>query len=518
MSNNRKKWLIIAIISLVLFAAEVVFSIFFLLPMMKTNKVVDKIKSGDSSGAAKIMRDLSDSNKKSAKEKVDDLIVKMTNDYIAGKTEYESLKKVLIAVENVEAFYGMSEKCFMEANKKALLKEFRDVISGDAEDEQKLNDVYYIVADGTAEDGSTESTKYLEYFSKESQENYQKAISDYFDAVLKADYESYKSGNGDALTILKEADIIDSNIYTLSGYSSYATDIKNDMKALQEIQKYLDQMNNDISTNDYNAAIDTYNECLDKYGSQQAYSELKEQLDAAKEKAHTEGVEYYTKAFDKLREAKDKASAETLYSEIEKNFGGDLDKATVLSGFLPEWGEAYVAFLNDYEKNIKAAMDSGNPLKKYYPVSSANYDEDKPTSYSLYDMDGDKVPELIIYGELISHVFTFRDGKISYVMTVGRIAYKNDGTFASLYQKSAAPAAEKYHAITVTNGKAKCTKFTTGIVNNDGNMSFVVNSRESDYDGFYKAATLIVEDAVDYIPETDKLGTDYEKTISDYSE
>ena len=513
--KNNKKWLIITVISLVLFAAEIVFSILVLLPAMKTNKVVDKIAEFDSKGAASAMNDLSDSKKDTAKEKVRDLIVKKTNDYIAGKVSYDELKKLLIAVENVEDFYGMSEECFKQANKLELKKAL-DTVASEGIDDQAIREIYFIIAEGVNAEGQTENIRYLEYFEKESQADYQKQIADYFDELLKLHYEAYKNGSYDGAKVLAEAGLIKDNFYLGDVESTYASDIKEELQSYEAVKSFLDDMEAAVGREDYNQAINLYNQCLDNHGSKAAYSEFKAQLDAVKDKAVTDGTAYYNKKFEEYRQAKDKDSAVKLYEEIKANFGTEIAEADALAGFNPIWVDAYVAFLNDYEKNIKAAMDSGNPLKKYYPVSSADYSKDTPTSYSVYDMDGNDIPELIVYGELISHVFTFDGSKVSYVMTVGRLAYKEDGNFASIYQTSS-PAEERYHAITVKDGKAKCTKFTTGIVDESGNMKFVMNSRDTDYDGFYKAANLILGDAVAYIPETGKLGTDYEAALSDYS-
>ena len=72
--NKSKKWLVIGIISLVLFAATAVCSFFFILPMMQKNEYFDYIKKGDvalAGDAQDVMDKLSDSDKKSAVEMTD---------------------------------------------------------------------------------------------------------------------------------------------------------------------------------------------------------------------------------------------------------------------------------------------------------------------------------------------------------------------------------------------------------------------------------------------------------------
>ena len=104
MSSKSKKWLVIAIISLVLFAAEVVAAILFVLPSMQKNEFFDYVKKGDvalAGDAQKTIDKLSDSDKKAAVDMVEDLIVKETNNYINGKKSYEELKRLLVTVENI---------------------------------------------------------------------------------------------------------------------------------------------------------------------------------------------------------------------------------------------------------------------------------------------------------------------------------------------------------------------------------------------------------------------------------
>ena len=120
MVKNKKKWIIITVISLVLIAAEVLFSIFYLIPLMKGNKVIEKVKAGDSVGAEEIMDTLSKSDRAKVKDKVRDVVVSETNNYITNNGDYDKLKKLLLTVENVSWFYNMADDCFTEANPKEL--------------------------------------------------------------------------------------------------------------------------------------------------------------------------------------------------------------------------------------------------------------------------------------------------------------------------------------------------------------------------------------------------------------
>ena len=130
--KKSKKWLVIGIVSLVLFAAAAVCSFLFILPMMQKNKYFDYIKKGDvelAGDAQDVMDKLSDSDKKSAIEMTEDLIVKETNNYLSGKKDYISLKNLLITVENIKECWGMTADCFAAANKVELEKIYDELVS-----------------------------------------------------------------------------------------------------------------------------------------------------------------------------------------------------------------------------------------------------------------------------------------------------------------------------------------------------------------------------------------------------
>ena len=109
MVKNKKKWIIITVISLVLIAAEVLFSIFYLIPLMKGNKVIEKVKAGDSVGAEEIMDTLSKSDRAKVKDKVRDVVVSETNNYITNNGDYDKLKKILEARSKTQSKYVRDE-------------------------------------------------------------------------------------------------------------------------------------------------------------------------------------------------------------------------------------------------------------------------------------------------------------------------------------------------------------------------------------------------------------------------
>lgn len=532
MVKNKKKWIIITVISLVLIAAEVLFSIFYLIPLMKGNKVIEKVKAGDSVGAEEIMDTLSKSDRAKVKDKVRDVVVSETNNYITNNGDYDKLKKLLLTVENVSWFYNMADDCFTEANPKELKRIYDELVtelSGSSSDSRKsdallssLHDVYFITGEEKI-DGVDTISNYLEYFDPTALQNYQAYIKEYFNDILQKDYDNYLAGNGNIDRIVIEADIVSRYFYKSKSGSDLAVDIKAELETAQTLQAYIDKMEEFSDNKEYVEAVNQYIECTTKYADKilaENVKTVKNKLDDAYKRAIEEGTIYYNSKFEEFKEKKDKDSAKKLYEEVKDHFALNDD---VLSGFNPEWAESYIAFMNNYEKHLKDALDKGNPIKDYIPTDAGLFDLDAPKSYSLYDLDKNGTPELIINGEYYSHIFAYKSGKVEYIATTGKlITTKDDTICARVYinqELGDYMAAEKYLLFKFDGKKIEISKYTSGEVFKDGTVKYIVDGKETtDSNEFIKAAQDIVANAVNYVPETGKIGDNYEKEISDYTE
>ena len=179
--------------------------------------------------------------------------------------------------------------------------------------------------------------------------------------------------------------------------------------------------------------------------------------------------------------------------------------------------------MNNYEKHLKDALAKGNSIKDYIPTDAGLFDLDAPKSYSLYDLDKNGTPELIINGEYYSHIFAYKSGKVEYIATTGKlITTKDDTICARVYinqELGDYMAAEKYLLFKFDGKKIEISKYTSGEVFKDGTVKYIVDGKETtDSNEFIKAAQDIVVNAVNYVPETGKIGDNYEKEISDYTE
>ena len=532
--NKSKKWLVIGIISLVLFAATAVCSFFFILPMMQKNEYFDYIKKGDvalAGDAQDVMDKLSDSDKKSAVEMTEDLIVKETNNYLSGKKSYDQLKNLLVTVENIKECWGMTADCFTAANKVELEKIYDELIAttkGSVEYEtkkQEFKEVLEITYRNTDPESGEETINYLSYFDENTQHSYVETILNSLEAKLKETYDGYVTGTVSAEQLSAEADIMIDAVYSDYYYSGFANDVKEELAVITAIEESITKINSDLDQKLYNEAINDCKSCTSEYGTSTYFAPYKTKIDELQNKALEDGRVYYKAKFDELVAAKDKDGAQALYDQIKDNFGTDFNIEEIIGGMKPEWADAYIKLIQNFDGLIKGCMDSETSMSQAIKINSSLYDKDKPTVYLIADLDGNKTPEIIIMGDMLSYIFSYSNGQVVYVATTGFLgATATPGTYVTAYRDSGTDAAgnnygiEDYAEFTYADGKVTVVSYAYGYADSTGKSEFEVNGQAADKDTFVSAGQGIIDKAANDFQVTGRLDEDYEAVISNYKE
>lgn len=527
--NKNKKWLVIGIISLVLLIGAAVASYFFVLPEIQKNQFFDYIKKGDlnlADDAQKVMNKLSKDNKEDAVEMAEDLIVKETNDYLSGKDDYSSLKNILVVVENIKECWGITSECFTAANKVELAKIYDQMVASGmdssdyADKKQEFRDVFYITAKSSDPEGGETDTDYLSYFDESVQSAYIDSIQSDLEAKLKKTYDGYVTGSVTADQLSAEADIMGDAVYGCYGGSGFANDVHEELAVVKAIEEKIELVNSDIEQKLYNEAVNECKNCIASYGESTYYAGYKSKIDELQKKAYDDGLAYYKSQFDEFVKAKDKDGAQALYDKIKDNYAEAFKIDEIIGGMKPEWADAYIGFIKDLDKNLKAGMDLTTDMDAAMPLASDAFIAGDAVDYLIADLDGNKVPELIIMGDTMSHIITYENGKAVYVATTGILATTaTSGTYVTAYVvKGDKEAVENYVEFTLSGSKITVVGSAYGKATSDGATSFKVNGQDSDQDGFMKAGQDIIDKAANDFNVTGRLDEDYEKAISDYKE
>ena len=528
MSSKSKKWLVIAIISLVLFAAEVVAAILFVLPSMQKNEFFDYVKKGDvalAGDAQKTIDKLSDSDKKAAVDMVEDLIVKETNNYINGKKSYEELKRLLVTVENIKNCWGMTAGCFKEANKLELGKIYDELVaigsngSGYADKEQEFKDVFYIT-DYASEGEEQTMVNYLGYFEESVQLEYINGIKEYLEAKLKASYDSYVAGSLDANKLSDETDMLIKLVYEGYYTDGFAYTVRDELKISKEIREYRDAIKTKADSQDYVGALKTYLELYEKYGSNVVYLDYRTEIEELRQKAYDDGLTFYKNKFDELLKAKDKDGAQKLYDEIKDFYGEAFNIDEIIGSMKPEWADAYIYVIKNLDDVVKQCMDSETEMDKVMPLTSADFIAGDATDYLIADLDGNKTPELIIMGATMSHIFTYENGNIVYIASTGFLATtaENGVYVTALLLSNDTSASETYAEFTLSGKTITVLSSSYGYASSTGESVFKVNGADSDKEGFVNAGNEIIKKAGKDFASSGKISGDYETVISNYQE
>ena len=110
----------------------------------------------------------------------------------------------------------------------------------------------------------------------------------------------------------------------------------------------------------------------------------------------------------------------------------------------PEWADMYIKLLENFDGLSKGCMDSETSMSQAIKINSSLYDKDKPTDYLIADLDGNKTPEIIIMGDMLSYIFSYSNGQVVYVATTGFLgATATPGTYVTAYRDNGTDAAGK---------------------------------------------------------------------------
>jgi hypothetical protein len=145
-----------------------------------------------------------------------------------------------------------------------------------------------------------------------------------------------------------------------------------------------------ISDEDYLGAITLIDE-QQLYDFDKEYYEL---YQTTRQTAYDEGLSYYPVLLQSYIDAGDTEKAMTLVAALEPVYGSDMDLDFVKDALMTDWQRACISRLGDWESYLKTELDNDDTGK--YILENA-YDELKPDSLVLHDINEDGYPELLMF-------------------------------------------------------------------------------------------------------------------------
>ena len=399
--TKTKKNMIIAAVALAIIIIEAILFIVLALPAMNVNRFFKAAEKGKEKDTKEIYRSLSSSSKDKVEDLLEDFATYECNKLINSEIEYEDLSAAFEAIIYVNEEY---EEYFDDAYGKAA--------------SIKLTDLYEQAAtEYIANDESDEFYELWDAFDEiyysDSRDNYEDKTVD--KALYDALNDKYDEFKADALTY-DEMDAYTDVAYNFFDYYSdayeLASDISSDLyyyslysEAYDEAQEYYDN-------GEY---MDCYNYCDNElywyFDSDEDTTGFKALFTELKDDAYETGKTAYVEQIEDLA-ASDKEAARDLLDEVAYFYGDDLDLTEVTAACYEDWQNAYVAYLDDMETNLKAAMEAGVQAGSLNDSTAISYDDNEPEYVALYDFDDNGTPELILSGGDIDYVLTYNGSEV----------------------------------------------------------------------------------------------------------
>ena len=426
-----KKFFVIGIISLVLIALEVACFLILVLPGMNRNKMFDLLSEGKGKEAADYYDKLGPVISKDIKDEMKGFLVTETNSYLDGKKNYDELISEIHAVEEIKDFKGSTLEYVKCANPPQLLnlfeKGFTDQIMNDGDN---LFDIWDDFDDIYNVRGVKGDSLLDNYADKDS---YYEAMDDSLDSRLREKYDEYKAGTIDAPTMAAYTKVAEEFFVD----DEYVNQVNKEISMVLGFETELAAIRKKMDNNDYYSAMDDAKAAMDTYADDEYFKDYESKFQALYDEAYSKGKEDGLAKASAQLAAGDKKAVRKTIEKLKGIYGDDIDTSEIEDMLVPDWGKAYIAFIDDLKNQLVAVIGDDS-----YKFSIAGQDDrvyESPGNYSdfdtsilktvlLTDLDKNGIPELLLMGDYRTIILSWSDNKVSYVLDIGRVTgYSDDG-------------------------------------------------------------------------------------------
>ena len=193
---KSKKWLIIGIISVIFILLESAAAIFYVIPGIYKNKMLEELKNGNGAAAAGYYDKVRFLGEKDRDAEVKGLVISKTNDYLRGNGNYEETFRVVSATESIGNFKGKNLEALEDIALTQCIKLLDD-------SHKSFYDADFSILDAAAEFSNVYNSvdkngnSVLDGYVESDKSAYHKYMDERLDGYLKGKFTQYKSGEID---------------------------------------------------------------------------------------------------------------------------------------------------------------------------------------------------------------------------------------------------------------------------------------------------------------------------------
>lgn len=403
---NKKKWTIITIVSVLLIAAAVVAFILLVFPEYNKNQVIKGLEKSDKDMVASAYDKLPDSQKDKLKTDIDDFATYRINQYLNGEASYEEVDAQLdIIAQNIK----VSDDYNTSSTKFYVYKLEQMTVDGMESDKIENRDFAEEISGKILDTGYAKEAYngfYETYYNSYINDNihYKKMIN------FQATAEAYGSALGANLPNEKRRDVTNCIFIDMDReFAKVAIDNGLYLDALKlYLSLYIGNADDPSDSNDVkkkkNAALEDAAFCKQK---------VLEQIDRDLTNGNV-------------------SEAKKSYDELVVIFGENDPELTVLAdSFVPKWKEVYKDFVTgDYMARLTEDCDIGYIVENRYDSRLLIVSDYPIERVSLWDLDDNDVPELILYGSNnMTYFYTCENNELTFCGALKIISSVNDNEF-----------------------------------------------------------------------------------------
>ena len=366
----KKTWRNIIIVSLILVVIEVVGIVLFLHPYYNKQKVFDSIHAGNWMETQKNFDKLNLSGKEDVRSYLDDYGAWVVNSYNQQKMDFQKAVSVFDAINSIDANGAVYEKYMPDLIKNELILSLEK---------------YHNAMVSYDSNAMFEAEKNISVIGQRMSNDEREQI---MIMVLNSKYRSFLSEGITAESMKSFA----SGIQQMSYYAAYEYSfvVSDNVDYVVAYRNKYSEAKTLLEVEDYFGVMDICKE-VQVDPQDEKYKEMFETLYTD---SYELGKTYYMDVLDSYVNKDDKTGAVNLMTKLEEYYGTDLDTSGVKEDMAEDWQKAYIEICEDIEGSLKRDLPSTEDGQY---ILANKFDEYMPDSVLLYDIDGNDVPEMILF-------------------------------------------------------------------------------------------------------------------------
>ncbi|MBR1508182.1 MAG: hypothetical protein IJ619_09300 [Eubacterium sp.] len=395
----KKKWKVILIISLILMVIEAGAAVFYVLPAYYKASFFSAIEETKLDTAEEILAMDFGFVKRAVDKDIDDYIVYHANEYLEGKSDYYTSREPLINIEHMEEYKGRTEKAFVAMNSYKLSKLYEDAAADYEVNAAGRTD--YLNEDIHLEylnvyHCESNLYNYYENFSAEYCQDIAKVMDDY----LAEKYAAFKEG---------KLDYSKMNAYIQVAYlyfpeTDYAKGLVSELLNVGAIDTAYNSAMNFFNSGEYVECVKQCDTALSTYKDDSSFGLYEDKLNKLRKDAYDAGKTAYKDRIKEMVDKGDLAAAKSLIDTLDQVYGKDINISELEALTVPDWKKFYKEFTADFKEKLKKETAKGIKAADTFDSKDIDVDEHTPVSAAVKDIDGDDIPELLLYNDSVIYV------------------------------------------------------------------------------------------------------------------